>query len=150
MIRAESYEEIVSTMYAVSHTITAEEYIRLRECVGWSAFAMEQAEEGLKNSYNVVIRQNGHAVALARAIMDHGYVVFIADVIVEPEHQGQGLGRMLVENIVDHVKNSLKPGYKYMISLLAAKGKEGFYSKLGFVERPNENFGCGFHQWFSM
>lgn len=150
VIRAESYEEIVWTMYAVSHTITAEEYIRLRECVGWSAFAMEQAEEGLKNSYNVVIRQNGHAVALARAIMDHGYVVFIADVIVEPEHQGQGLGRMLVENIVDHVKNSLKPGYKYMISLLAAKGKEGFYSKLGFVERPNETFGCGFHQWFSM
>lgn len=33
------------------------------------------------------------------------------------------------------------------ICLMAVKGKEEFYKKFGFVERPNENFGCGMHQW---
>ena len=45
------------------------------------------------------------------------------------------------------IKADLKPGYRVMISLLAAKGKEAFYNKFGFVDRPNDNFGCGMHQW---
>ena len=46
------------------------------------------------------------------------------------------LGRMLW----DH-------GYRIMVSLKAAKNKEGFYKKFGFIERPNEDFGPGMHQW---
>ena len=30
---------------------------------------------------------------------------------------------------------------------MAAKGKEEFYKKFGFIDRPNENFGCGMHKW---
>jgi len=29
------------------------------------------------------------------------------------------------------------------IGLFSAKGKEGFYNKFGFVERPNEKRGAG-------
>ncbi len=45
------------------------------------------------------------------------------------------------------IRGSLKPGYKIMISLLAAKGKEEFYKKFNFIDRPNDAFGCGMHQW---
>ena len=31
---------------------------------------------------------------------------------------------------------------------MAAKGKEPFYEKFGFSERPNENLGAGMDQWF--
>jgi hypothetical protein len=34
-----------------------------------------------------------------------------------------------------------------MICLLAAKGKEEFYKKFGFEERPNEKSGSGMSQW---
>ena len=74
-------------------------------------------------------------------------MVYIADVIVVPEYQGQGLGRVVIEMLMTRIKADLKPGYRVMISLLAAKGKEAFYNKFGFVDRPNENFGCGMHQW---
>ena len=137
------------TDYEITNSLTPEEYMELRKLVGWGMFPLEQAAEGLKNSFILVcFRVNGKPVALGRTVSDYGYVVYIADVIVVPEYQGQGLGRKVMEYLLEQIKASLKPGYKVMISLLAAKGKEAFYNKFGFVDRPSEDFGCGMHQWY--
>lgn len=137
------------TDYEITNSLTPEEYMELRKLVGWGMFPLEQAVEGLKNSFILVcFRVDGKPVAIGRAVSDHGYVVYIADVIVVPEYQGQGLGRKVMEYLLEQIKASLKPGYKVMISLLAAKGKEKFYNKFGFVDRPSEDFGCGMHQWY--
>ena len=137
------------TDYEITNSLTPEEYMELRKLVGWGMFPLEQAAEGLNNSFILVcFRVDGKPVAIGRAVSDHGYVVYIADVIVVPEYQGQGLGRKVMEYLLEQIKASLKPGYKVMISLLAAKGKEKFYNKFGFVDRPSEDFGCGMHQWY--
>ena len=137
------------TDYEITNSLTPEEYMELRKLVGWGMFPLEQAADGLKNSFILVcFRVDGKPVAIGRAVSDHGYVVYIADVIVVPEYQGQGLGRKVMEYLLEQIKASLKPGYKVMISLLAAKGKEAFYNKFGFVDRPSEDFGCGMHQWY--
>ena len=134
--------------YEVTDYITPEEYMEMRRLVEWSEFPMEQAVEGIKHSaYLCVFRKEGKVIALARVITDFGYVVYIADVIVHPEYQGQGLGRKLMNNIMDYIKSQMKPGYKKMVSLMAAQGKEEFYKKFGFVSRPNEMYGCGMCQW---
>ena len=131
----------------ITNTITTEEYLGLRQAVGWSVFPAEQAESGLQNSHVICFRDNDKAVALGRVIWDHGYSVLIADVIVAPEYQGKGLGRKLMEAIMEYIRSLLKPSYRIMISLMAAENKQGFYKKFGFIERPNEFFGPGMHQW---
>ena len=134
--------------YEVTNYITPEEYMEMRRLVEWSAFPLEQAAEGIKNTFILIcFRVDGKPVALGRAVSDRGYVVYIADVIVIPEYQGNGLGRKIMESLMEQIKASMKPGYRVMVSLLAAKGKEKFYNKFGFVDRPNEAFGCGMHQW---
>ena len=134
--------------YEVTNYITPEEYMEMRRLVEWSAFPLEQAAEGIKNTFILIcFRVDGKPVALGRAVSDRGYVVYIADVIVIPEYQGNGLGRKVMEYLMEQIKASMKPGYRVMVSLLAAKGKEKFYNKFGFVDRPNEAFGCGMHQW---
>ena len=134
--------------FEITESITPEEYMDMRLCVGWAEFPLEEAAEGLRNTaYLCCIREKGKPIALGRAIADHGYVVFIADIIVRPDYQGQGLGRKVVENLLARIKATLKPGYKIMINLLAAKGKEEFYKKFDFIDRPNDAFGCGMHQW---
>ena len=134
--------------YEITNHITPEEYMEMRKLVGWGMFPLEQAQQGLENSFILAcFRVDGKPVALGRAVSDHGYVVYIADVIVAPEYQGNGLGRKIMEYLLEQIKASMKPGYRVMISLLAAKGKEEFYNKFGFVDRPNEAFGCGMHQW---
>jgi GNAT superfamily N-acetyltransferase len=131
-----------------SNSITAEEYLEMRQSVGWKIFPLEQASEGLKNtSYICCIRKDNTPIAMGRVIWDHGYVVYIADVIVRPEYQGQGLGREVMNSIMKEIRSYLKPGYRIMISLMAAKGKEEFYKKFDFIGRPNEWTGDGMFQW---
>ena len=134
--------------YEVTNYITPEEYMEMRRLVEWSAFPLEQAAEGIKNTFILIcFRVDGKPVALGRAVSDRGYVVYIADVIVIPEYQGNGLGRKIMESLMEQIKASMKPGYRVMITLMAAQGKEKFYNKFGFVDRPSEFYGCGMHQW---
>ena len=137
--------------YSITDSITPEEYMKLREAVGWGLFPLEEAEAGLSNSYIWCLRDNeasGRPIGIGRVIWDHGYVMYIADIIVIPEYQGNGLGRFIMEQVMDFIHEQLKPGYKFMVSLCSAKGKDEFYKKFGFVVRPNDDVGPGMHQWF--
>ena len=130
--------------------ITAEEYMEFRKAVGWAEFPLEEAEQGLKNSFICCLRRDGKAIALGRIVSDRGYVAYIADIIVLPEYQGNGYGRMVMEKVMSMINSWLKPGYKMMVSLCSAAGKEEFYEKFGFIKRPSENYGCGMCQWIGI
>ncbi len=122
--------------------------MEMRKLVGWGVFPLEQAAEGIKHaSYLRAFRKEGKLVAFLRVLWDHGYVVYIADVIVRPEFQGQGLGRALMDDAMAYIKSILKPGHKVMVSLMSATGKEDFYKKFGFTVRPTEDHGAGMCQW---
>ncbi len=136
--------------FELTNTIDVQDYLNMRAAVGWSTFAIEQATEGLKNSTIWCIRDQGKPIALGRIVTDHGYIVYIADIIVLPEYQGQGLGRQIMETIMAHIKAQLKPGYRIMAVLVAAEGKDTFYEKFGFIKRPSELFGPGMHQWLTI
>ena len=128
--------------------ITPEEYLELREAVGWKTFPVEEARNCIENAYMILaVRDGDKAIGITRLLWDGGYVAFLSDVLVIPEYQGQGIGRKLVEAVIQRVKADMKPGYKVSLNLNSAKGKEPFYEKFGFDIRPNENVGAGMSQW---
>jgi len=65
-------------------------------------------------------------IGVGRALADGGDCSYICDVAIHPEHQGIGLGKQIVQNLINQSE-----GHKKII-LYANPGKEGFYSKLGF------------------
>ncbi|NLM48366.1 MAG: GNAT family N-acetyltransferase [Epulopiscium sp.] len=131
-------------MITYGNKISEKEYNDLRKAVGWNTLSKEQAERGLMNSaFLTVAYKDGKAVGMARVVGDGGYIVIIADVMVLPEFQGQGIGRQLMNNVMDYLKNSMQKNDFLMVNLMAAPNKEGFYKKFGFIERPNENMGAG-------
>lgn len=129
--------------------ITAEEYMNLRKTVGWVQFPLEEAQICIDNAYMVLcVRDDDKAIGVVRLLWDGGYIAFLSDVIVDPEYQGQGIGRKLVESCIERLKKDMKPGYKVKLTLNSAKGKEPFYEKFGFRVRPNEDAGPAMDQWF--
>lgn len=132
----------------LKHSLTVEEYNTLRLSVDWKEIPEEQAKRGLSNTYYLTAAVlNGETIGLARVISDGGYVAYIADVIVNQEYQGQGVGRMILNDVMDYIKNVLSGGETVMVILVAAKGKEEFYEKFGFIKRPNEQYGAGMTLW---
>jgi len=131
-------------MITFDHTLDAATFNQLREAVDWTTIEPEQAEKGLLGSdYLVVARDGDRPIGMARALHDGGYFVFVVDVIVLPEYQGQKIGTALIHHVMEHYRNTLKPGQKISLNLMAAQGKDGFYTKLGFQSRPNVNAGAG-------
>lgn len=69
---------------------------------------------------------------LARATSDHAFNATIWDVLVDPEFQGQGLGKALVE----HTVRSLLRRDISNITLFADNKVVSFYRSLGFEADP--------------
>lgn len=128
----------------ISHDLSVIEYHRLRESVGWVKLSDGLASKSITNAYSCLCcRINGEAVSCARMMWDGGYTFFIVDVIVHPDFQKKGIGRMMMEYLLAQVKSEMKNADdKMMVNLYAAIGKENFYKKFGFSS------GTGMYQWF--
>lgn len=129
--------------YKIENSIVTKEYNKLRNSVGWDSKEEKLVSEAIKNSAIVKkIIVNDKIVGMARAIGD-GLYYLIVDVIVDKEHQGNGIGKMLIEEIVKDVYNKTKVGQKASINLISMQGKEAFYEKCGFRKIPFDFTGYG-------
>ena len=130
--------------------ISVEDYNRLRHSAGWSLIPARQAQLGLDNtSFQVVALDGTVPVGMARILWDGGYQALLADVVVHPDYQGSGIGRNMVQQIIDYLRSQIQSGERVLLNLAAAKDKEPFYQKLGFDLRPNEDHGAGMTQWLT-
>lgn len=128
----------------ISHrTPTPDEYNELRELVEWPTFGDEQVKQGLANSlFSVVVHdENGSIVGMGRILGDNAIYLHVQDVIVKPEFQGQGIGKLIMKELLTFVD---KVGVKNTnVGLMCSKGREKFYRDFGFDERPSEKYGAG-------
>lgn len=135
-------------MIIVENKIPAEDYIRLRQNEGWKEIHPKQAENAVNNCfYSVCLKDDDKVIGMARVHYQGDYDAYITDVIVDKDYQGKGYGKIMMENIIEYMKNNTEEGFKIRLILLAAKDKEGFYEKFGFKERPSKKHGPGMYVW---
>ena len=119
-----------------------EEYIQLRQFVGWGIHEHNVIAESLPNSlYCVCAYADTAIIGMARIIGDSGLAFYIQDVIVKPDYQRQGIGTQLMNKVMDYIRAHANDNT--VIGLMAAKGKEPFYQRYGFTIRPDEKLGSG-------
>ena len=134
--------EIMALQY--TDKMTGEEYNELRLSVGFRPITEGQAQRGLEHTtFLTAVRDGDRIVAMGRMLFDFGYTAYLGDIIVRPEYQKQGIGKRIVENLIDRTMDSAYEGEWIMFILVAARNKEAFYEKLGFQRRPNEISGGG-------
>lgn len=135
-------------MFSYNNELSVKEYCELRSAVEWFPLIEEQAQAGLDNSdYIAACRDGDSIVGCARIFWDKGYIAYLADVMVKPEYQNRGIGKRLVNECLSYIDSRLKPNWRIKVVIVSAKGKEGFYEKMGFLPRPNENDGAGMQLW---
>ena len=77
--------------------------------------------------FRCFVYDDGKLVAAGRALADGADCSYICDIAVMPSHQGTGLGKQVVQRLVE-----LSQGHKKIL-LYSVPGKEGFYRKFGFL-----------------
>ena len=73
------------------------------------------------------VYDGGKLVGAGRALADGGDCSYICDIAFLPSHQGAGLGKQMVAELVERSRGHRK------IILYAVPGKEPFYKKFGFL-----------------
>ena len=125
----------------------AQSFFRLYASTGWNArrnLSAEQLAQALTASYYTLgVYDGAELVAFGRLVSDGIYQCFVCDLIVLPPYQGTGLGRAVMQRLVAHAQAH---GIGW-IQLTCAKGKRGFYEKLGFAARPDD--APGMELWLS-
>ena len=128
----------------IVNELSVSEFIALRQMVNFQSLQEEQAKLILeKTTYIAAARYEGKCIGITRLIYDYGTDAYITDVIVNPEYQGLGIGKMLVEDVLNFIRKNSFSNVKVACSLYANKGKELFYKKLGFEDLPNDKYGHG-------
>ncbi|TKT76850.1 GNAT family N-acetyltransferase [Aquamicrobium sp. LC103] len=77
---------------------------------------------------------DGEQVGFARASGDRAIFARISDVIVWPEHRGAGIGRALVQALLDHPELATVSTW-----MLATSDAHGLYARFGFEPVTNGN-----------
>lgn len=112
-------------------TPSVDDFLRLRKISGLSEKSRPAAELGLPNTwFAVTVQHDGKTVGMGRVIGDGGTAFQITDMAVEPAHQGKGLGKMIMQALVNHI-HAHAPETAY-ISLIADGEAKHLYAQFGF------------------
>jgi len=113
--------------------IKAEKIIQLYKANKWSS------AEKPKELYNALINSNSlitawiekELIGLGNAISDGHLVVYYPHLLVHPNYQGKGIGKMIMDKMQEKYKD-------FHMQMLTADGKAiEFYRKAGFQKAGN-------------
>lgn len=119
-----------------------EDFLSLREKIGWQNVSAKDAKASLDNSlFHVAVYFEDQLVGMGRVVGDGIMYFYVQDIVVLPDYQGLGIGALIMLNIENYLSSTAIKGST--IGLLAAKGKEAFYARYGYITRPNASLGHG-------
>lgn len=118
-----------AVLYCEGRRATREQLYELFHSVGWmSARYADRMENALKNAGLVVTAwRQDRLIGLAEVLDDGELTAYIHYLLVEPQEQGKGIGRHLIEMVREHYKN-----YLYLLVISENKDVAAFYQKTGF------------------
>jgi GNAT superfamily N-acetyltransferase len=118
---------------SMEDTLEQSEVVALYRANEWSsAEKPDQLLAALRNSHSLVTaRLHGQLVGIGNAISDGHLVVYFPHMLVHPSHQGQGIGKKMMQ--------AMQKKYDgFHQQMLTADGKAvDFYKSLGFSRAGN-------------
>ena len=95
-------------------------------------------QDGVLRSFEasvcVGVLEGDEQAAFARGVSDGEFFGWLADVIVWPEHRGQGLGVAVVDALLSHPRLARVQRW-----ILATRDAHGLYERFGFERSVNGN-----------
>ncbi|QDU57778.1 GNAT family N-acetyltransferase [Aeoliella mucimassa] len=117
--------------YAVEPQLSVEEFVGVLERSTLAARRpvddLPRIAEMLRHASVIVTARDtaGLLVGVSRAITDFSYCTYLSDLAVDQSHQGQGIGRQLIDHTHQHA------GLATTLLLLSAPQAETYYPHIG-------------------
>ena len=121
-----------------------EEFNLLYDAVGWGAYDGKITQKALDNTfYSVSAYDDNKIVGYGRIIGDTICFLYIQDIMVKPEYQGNKIGTMIMNKLLEKINEIKQENPDLRVYLGASKNREEFYEKFGFIKRIDADLGYG-------
>jgi len=80
----------------------------------------------IDNSYCFGVYKNDILIGFARCVTDFAVLYYLADVIIDNDYKGQGLGKALMKFITEHET------FSSLLGVLDTRDAHGLYEQYGF------------------
>ena len=121
-----------------------EEFNLLYDDVGWGAYDDNITQKALDNTfYSVSAYDDNMIVGYGRIIGDTICFLYIQDIMVKPEYQGNKIGTMITNKLLEKINEIKQENPDLRVYLGASKNREEFYEKFGFIKRIDADLGYG-------
>lgn len=128
--------------YSVIYDIDPIDFINFRKVLSWKEINLTQVEKALNNTMcKVSVRVQGKTVALGRLVGDYSCKGVLSDILVHPDYQRKGFGKIVVTKLLQMVQDNLNEGDLFQIEATPTHGNREFYVKYGFKYKPENQDG---------
>lgn len=104
--------------------------LELFQKVNWKHRVAEEIAAAFKLSTTTIFVFNAQKIiAFGRVVGDGRYYAMLADIVVDPDYQGNGLGKYLVTTLNAQLINY------HFVNLSAAPGADPFYKSMGWKKQ---------------
>ncbi len=128
--------------YKIDYNLTSNDLYYLRKILGWKEISKEQLDKGLEHTeYKITIKNEDDIIAVGRIISDYSCKGLLSDVLVNPNYQKKGFGKIVVTSLIKMVKDNLKDGELFQLEASPTNGNRDFYIKCGMKYKPENQDG---------
>lgn len=92
--------------YVTDAYLDLKDLLPLYEAVGWTSYSQKPdiLEAAIKGSRDILVAYDeDQLVGLIRTVGDGVSIIFVQDILVLPDYQRQGIGRSLLQAILDKI-----------------------------------------------
>ena len=123
--------------YSITKDLPRADVLALYRAAGWfgASDPAPELDAMLANSFAVsaAFDEAGRLAGMARALSDGVSDAYILDVVVDPAHRSQGVGRAIVKRLADHLASC---GIDWIVCI-GVPGTEAFYRAAGAASMDN-------------
>ena len=124
--------------------ISVENFNYLNEKVGWGRRENIVVKEALDNTlYSITVYDDKKVIGYGRIIGDKTIFLYIQDIIVIPEYQGNKIGTEIMNLLLKKINEYKKINPAIRTYIGPSLGRESFYKKFGFKTRKEAGLGEG-------
>ena len=116
--------------YEFDASVPAAALADLRESVGWNRMEADLLDSQLKNAFHLCAFDSEQLVGYAAVVSNGVTDAYIQDLMVHPDYQKQGVGRQLMQQILER----LRAEGIYMVSVIYGGAElQKYYEGFGFT-----------------
>lgn len=128
--------------YEIRKEIKVSDFIKIRKAVGWNKIDDNQIKEALNNSMiNMSVYRNDKCLAIGRIVGDNVLKGMLTDVMVLPDYQGIGIGKLIVTALIEELNNMINENECFQLEASPTASNRVFYIKCGMKYKPENQDG---------